>query len=183
MQKDINAISAAVTTMAAAGTKLYKGAARETFTGEGSSLTQGTYNPVRHTADGTIAVAVPRRNGADYEALCFTNAAGQEIKVSTGSLFNRVRVVDSVAAASLQPNQTWLGETAQPTREAFRYGDDVAKCERATVTIGDADYAIYAVPAFSLTVERVYVVPRFEPGNNTPIFDEKCKLRKAWFAA
>ena len=181
MQVEVNQVQNAIAAKAAKGGKAFEGVVRNTFDGNQQGLTAGTYVPVNDCGNAQLSSEVQQRNGRKYEALTFS-MNGREVQVSTGSLFNKVRVVDSILPAALTQGQKWLGESANPTREMFRYGDAMAQCDRDTIYVDGVPHAVYAAPTFTLTVERVYVVPRFVEGSNRPVYDEQCELRKAWFA-
>lgn len=178
---NVEVVSAAVRALAAGGKKAHSGAARTTFIpgGQTGALSKGVLKPLRNAGDYTLSQDIARRNGPDYEAVPFVNEAGTEVTISTGSLFNPVRVIEGMKPADLKDGQLYAGEK---TVDTYRYGQKVADCARDTIYVEGEPYAAYEMPDINLTVEKVYVTPRFVDGSSQPIYDSQCRLRKAWFA-
>lgn len=155
--------------------------ARQKFTVNGPSLVAGDYTP--ETEGEQIAHHLPARNknGRAYDAIPFKNKEGKTVFVGLGGIFNPIRIIKDMDATKLVSGANWQGEKAQPTFTAFRYG---ALSDMPSQNIPDENSAtgysaIYTPSKFTLAKEVVYVEPRFEDGNTRPIFDEKCRLRKA----
>lgn len=176
---------AAVAQMAQNGLAVSRGnAARTKFTG-GESLTQGAYTPVIAGPQPAVVCPPRRKGGSPYDAIAFRNPTGSIVKVGLGSILNSIRVVEGMNPATLVRGAKWLGESAQPTKNYFRYGalSDMDSADVPDAQSADGTTAYYQPSAFTLTTEVVYVVPRFVQGSNRPIFDEQCDLRKAFVVA
>lgn len=176
---------AAIAQMAQNGLAVSRGnAARTKFTG-GESLTQGAYTPVIAGPQPAVVCPPRRKGGSPYDAIAFRNPAGSIVKVGLGSILNSIRVVEGMNPATLVRGAKWLGESAQPTKNYFRYGalSDMDSADVPDTQSADGTTAYYQPSAFTLTTEVVYVVPRFVQGSNRPIFDEQCDLRKAFVVA
>lgn len=150
---------------------------REKFQAQGG-LEAGTYTPA--IAGWQKAVSVPPRGrSVGYDGLLFKNTKGETITIGLGSIMNSIRIVTGMQPAALTSDALWAGEAAQPTANYYRYGA-LSNMESGRVLEGNEYRAAYEPTAFTLGVEVVYVVPRFIEGSNKPIFDEQCRLRKAF---
>lgn len=175
--------SSSIQALEAQGLVVSRGtSARQKFTG-GESLSAGVYTPVINGPQPAVTVPPRRKGGNAYDAIAFKSAAGALVKIGLGSIFNSIRVVPSILPANLATGAKWAGEAVQPTQDYFRYGALSDMPANDEVDENNQVVAFYQPSAINLSIEVVYVVPRFEPGNNQPIFDEKCDLRKCWCVA
>jgi hypothetical protein len=155
--------------------------ARQKFTMNGPSLVAGEYTP--ETEGEQLASHLPARNknGRAYDAIAFKNKEGKTVFVGLGGIFNPIRIVKDMDASKLVSGANWQGEKAQPTFAAFRYGSlsDMPSQNIPDDNSATGYSAVYTPSKFTLAKEVVYVEPRFIEGQTAPIFDEKCRLRRA----
>lgn len=177
MQVNESQATAAVAANEEAGYKVSTGrTARTKFTG-GESLAEGDYTPLNGDGNLTTAVEAPalRKGGDPYDALVF-KCGEKSVKVGLSAIFNSVRVLQN-APADWKRGAKWQGKAAQPTKSFFRFGA-LSDMESGDRVVNGETVAFYAPKAFKLESTIYIVAPRFEAGNNAPIFDSQCEIRK-----
>lgn len=137
------------------------------------NLPKGEYIPVR---DIQAQHEIPARSagGQAWQALSFT-CNGRPYDIGVSGIFQKARVL--VNAQGAKTGDVWQGETAQPTIEVWRFGREVAFCDRKNTPEG----AVYAAPAFTLTRTVIEVVPEYVDngdGRRTRTFNTGNSLRE-----
>lgn len=137
------------------------------------NLPKGEYLPAR---DVQAQHEMPARNagGQKWQALTFIRD-GRPYEIGVSGLFQKVRVL--VDPKGAKTGDKWLGEAVQPTIEVWRFGHEVAFCDRKDTSEG----AVYAAPAFTLTRTVIEVAPEYVDngdGRRTRTFHTGNSLRE-----